>query len=99
MPMGIRLNNRGEVADMNRKIQMVLMAGVVMVAGCSHAPLQKGFSESTEANNRIQTINPKAGKDDVPVATLDGQKSERLLKSYRSDSGKASAGSLVEGGN
>lgn len=79
-----------------RILAIVLSATMLGVGGCSHGPLQEGFGESTEHNAMIQTVNPGAGKDDVPVATLDGQKAEKQLKTYRTDAGKAVTSTLID---
>lgn len=80
----------------NRSI-CVVMASLFMsmLSGCSHAPLSKTFNEANANNIAVQTVNPNAGKGDEAIATLDGQKSERLLQRYRADTGKASSDTLV----
>lgn len=67
------------------------------IVACSHAPLQDGFNEANSNNITVQRINPHAGEGDVPVATLEGAKAERLLQRYRSDSGKSDNTSIVSG--
>lgn len=80
----------------NRTLYVVVASLLMMVmSGCSHAPLSKSFNEANANNIAVQTVNPNAGKSDEPIATLDGQKSERLLQRYRADTGKASSDTLV----
>lgn len=79
-----------------KSISLALSLTLLLLQGCSHAPLQQGFGKSTDNNERMQVVNSEAGKESVPTATLDGQKSERLLKSYRTDSGKASTSSIID---
>ena len=80
----------------NRSIYVVVASLLIsMLPGCSHAPLSKTFNEANANNIAVQTVNPNAGKGDEAIATLDGQKSERLLQRYRADTGKASSDTLV----
>lgn len=58
--------------------------------------LQDDFGNSVKTNTAVQTINPDAGKEPVPVATRDGQKTEQALKQYRTDKGKAPSGSVLK---
>jgi type IV pilus biogenesis protein CpaD/CtpE len=57
--------------------------------------LRADFGESVRANTAMQTINPTAGQEDVPVATRDGERTESIIKAYRKDTGKADASRLV----
>lgn len=81
---------------MNNRELLVFTVATALMAGCSHAPLQADYGVATEHNQRAQTINPVAERADVPLATLDGQKSEKLLKGYRTDSGKAATSSIID---
>jgi type IV pilus biogenesis protein CpaD/CtpE len=58
--------------------------------------LQDDFGNAVKTNIAAQTINPDAGKEPVPVATRDGQKTEQALKQYRTDTGEASSDSILE---
>ena len=58
--------------------------------------LEDGFGNSVKSNVAVQTINPDAGKEQVPVATKDGQKTEQALKQYRTDKGKAPTTSVLK---
>lgn len=81
---------------LNRNIGVMLLAVMLMTVGaCSHAPLARNFNEANSNSIAVQTVNPNAGRDEASLATLDGQKSERLLERYRSDTGKAPKEDLV----
>jgi len=73
-------------------------AMALLVAGCSmtNTTMQKDFGNSVKTNIAKQTINPDAGREELAPATVDGQKAEHSLKTYREDKGKASSGRLVE---
>ena len=58
--------------------------------------LEEGFGNSVKSNAAVQTINPEAGKEQVPVATRDGQKTEQTLKQYRTEKGKAPSTSVLK---
>lgn len=74
----------------------------LFAASCSHyvtdrdETLEDGFGNSVKSNIAVQTINPEAGKEQVPVATKDGQKTEQALKQYRTDKGKAPSTSVLK---
>lgn len=75
---------------------LILAAIALMIGGCSHKmSMQDDFGDSVKTNIAKQTINPEAGKEQVAPATLDGQKAEQSLKTYRKDKGKASSERLV----
>lgn len=74
---------------------MTAMALFALFSGCSHAPLSKTFNEANANNIAVQTVNPDAGKGEGEAVTLDGQKSERLLQRYRTDTGKAPTQTLI----
>jgi hypothetical protein len=84
---------------MNRNwIVLTLVAGLgIGIAGCSHAPLAPDFNAANSNNISEQTINPDAGKSELPLVTLDGQKGEAAMKRYRTDTGKAESGAIVSG--
>lgn len=58
--------------------------------------LEDDFGNAVKTNMAVQTINPEAGKEPVPVATRDGQRTEQALKAYRTDKGKAPSGSVLK---
>jgi len=74
----------------------------LFTASCAHyvtdrdETLEDGFGNSVRSNMAVQTINPEAGKEEVPVATRDGQKTEQALKQYRTDKGKAPTTSVLK---
>lgn len=76
---------------------MTIAALMALFNGCSHAPLSKTFNEANANNIAVQTVNPQAGKDEGELAAMEGQKSERLLQRYRTDTGKAATEVLVTG--
>lgn len=81
---------------MNSKTLLLITAFIIApMSGCSHAPLGKDFNEANANNIEVQTINPKAGKEERPLATLDGEKSEKVLEHYRTETGEAPYGKLL----
>ena len=85
--------------------RFLLICGSILVlfaVSCTHnmaereMTLQDDFGNAVKTNIAAQTINPDAGKEPVPVATRDGQKTEQALKQYRTDKGKAPSGSVLE---
>lgn len=82
---------------MSIKLIAILSVGasLLMAEGCSHAPLSNNFDQANSSNITAQIVNPSAGRDEPSLATLDGQKSERLLDRYRTDTGKAPREVLV----
>lgn len=86
---------------MSRNIYCTLLMSIIVssASGCSHAPLSKNFGRANTSNIAVQTVNPGAGRGDAGVTTLDGQKSEKVLQRYRSDTGKAPKEVLVNNVN
>lgn len=58
--------------------------------------LQDDFGNAVKTNIAAQTINPDAGKEPVPVATRDGQKTEQALEQYRTEKSEAPSGSILD---
>ncbi len=58
--------------------------------------LQDDFGNAVKTNIAAQTINPDAGKEPVPIATRDGQKTEQALERYRAEESKAESGSILD---
>jgi len=52
--------------------------------------LEEGFGNAVRTNMAAQIIDPEAGSKTVPVATADGQKTEKTLKEYRTGKVKPS---------
>jgi type IV pilus biogenesis protein CpaD/CtpE len=75
---------------MQNKLILTLMSLVMLaVAGCSEVSLRDDFGRSTKTNRSMQTLNPSAKQMQVPAATLDGQKAEKVVKEYRQEKAKA----------
>lgn len=75
---------------MQNKLILTLMSLVMLVvAGCSEMSLREDFGRSTKTNRSMQTLNPSAKQMQVPAATLDGQKAEKVVKEYRQEKAKA----------
>jgi type IV pilus biogenesis protein CpaD/CtpE len=55
----------------------------MFVAGCSQMSLREDFGRSTKTNRLLQTVNPAAKEMNIPTATLDGQKAEKVVNDYR----------------
>ncbi|MDT8403039.1 hypothetical protein [Sulfuriflexus sp.] len=70
----------------------------VYLTGCSqvHQPtLSEDFGNAVRTNIAQQVIDPKAGQEDLPPATLGGQKVENSLEQYRKDDGKVDNERLI----
>jgi len=75
---------------MQNKLILTLMSLVMLaVAGCSEMSLREDFGRSNMANRNMQTLNPSAKQMEVPPATLDGQKAEKVVNEYRRERAKA----------
>lgn len=85
------------------KLSVIGMVLSLALIGCTTTPvgthsqtMRDGFGNAVKTDQALQVINPDAGQKDVPTATLDGQKAEQAIKTYRTDKGKAEAGGLVQ---
>jgi len=77
-------------------IALVMPLALVGLAGCTgQQTLRADFGDSVRANTAMQTVNPMAGQEEVPVATRDGQRTENLINAYRKDTGKVDTTRLV----
>ncbi|ATX81775.1 hypothetical protein Ga0123462_0906 [Mariprofundus ferrinatatus] len=83
-----------------KQLLVIPAAMALMIAGCSShvgpEPMQSDFGNSVKTNIARQTINPDAGAEQMAPATLDGQKAEKAMKTYREGDGKASTDRLVQ---
>jgi type IV pilus biogenesis protein CpaD/CtpE len=86
---------------MGRRLLVVLgVAMAVQLGACSTAhemTLKDDFGNSVRTNVAVQTINPEAGKKDMPAPTLDGQKAAKAVDNYRKQSEKAETETLLKG--
>lgn len=80
----------------NKLILAFISLMVFVLAGCSEMSLREDFGRSTAVNQKAQLVNPNAGQMQVPTATLDGQKAEKVVKEYRQEKSKAPTESLVK---
>jgi len=80
----------------NKLILTFMSLIVVTLAGCSEMSLRDDFGHSTAVNRKLQTVNPTASQMQVPTATLDGQKAEKVVKEYRREEAKAPTEVLVK---
>lgn len=83
----------------NRYIAAIPVILSVYLAGCSQphqVTLSDDFGNAVRTNIAQQVINPTAGQQDMPAATLDGQKTEQVLENYRKDDGKVDTERLVK---
>lgn len=72
-----------------------ILFAVGLMSGC--APLyDANHGSKVNWNNTIQTVDLSASEDTPPVATLDGQKAEKLLKRYRQEKAKAPTEALMK---
>lgn len=83
----------------NTLIALVMPLALAGLAGCTgnQQTLRADYGDSVRANTAMQTINPSAGQEEVPVATRDGERTENLIKAYRKDTGKADTGRILTG--
>lgn len=80
-----------------KSLFIIPAALALLMAGCTHeVSMQQDFGNSVRTNIASQTIDPDAGKVEADAATLDGQKAEQALKSYRKASGKASTERIIK---
>lgn len=63
----------------------VLSVILLFVTGCSQVSLREDYGRATKTNRILQTVNPSAKDMNVPTATLDGQKAERVVNDYRKE--------------
>jgi type IV pilus biogenesis protein CpaD/CtpE len=70
----------------NKAILTLMSLSMLVVAGCSEMTMRDDFGRSTTANRTAQTLNPSAKDMQVPTATLDGQKAEKVVNEYRRES-------------
>jgi type IV pilus biogenesis protein CpaD/CtpE len=78
---------------------MILLAVIFGgLAGCATVPqesLTPGLGNAVKSNIAVQTVNPGAGQEEYPAATLNGQKSEQVMKEYRKEKGKTETKRLI----
>lgn len=79
-------------------MQIMGLALTLGLAGCQTLPgqpLDASFGEALRASIEAQVINPEAGAEEHPPATLDGQKAEHSLDQYRRQTPAAETRRLV----
>jgi type IV pilus biogenesis protein CpaD/CtpE len=74
---------------------MVLLTVGLVVSGCT-ALYDKNLGSKIESNNSAQVINPDAVEADSSVATLEGQKAEKLMSRYRLEKADAPTEKLLQ---
>ncbi|ATX79916.1 hypothetical protein Ga0123461_1502 [Mariprofundus aestuarium] len=82
-----------------KQLFLITAAMALLVAGCAHTgpePMQSDFGNSVKTNIARQTINPDAGREQMPPATLDGQAAEKALQATRESAAEASTESLLD---
>lgn len=72
----------------------VLAAAMGLLSACS-STFDPQFGSSVENNTRVQTVSHDPGYQST-IATLDGQKAEKLLGDYRGEEADAPDEKLVE---
>jgi hypothetical protein len=65
---------------------LLFTVGSASLVGCSI--FDKDLGSSVATNTKAQVVDPYAGHGET-VATLDGQKAEKLLKEYRKEKAAA----------
>jgi len=80
----------------NKLILTLISFFVLALAGCSEMSMREDFGHATAANRQAQTVNPNASQMQVPTATLDGQKAEKVVREYRQEKAKAPTEVLVK---
>jgi type IV pilus biogenesis protein CpaD/CtpE len=74
------------------------VACVAVLTGCSlsrQAVMDPGFGNTVKSNMAAQIIDPAAGQETLPVSTLNGQKTEQVMKDYRKEKGKTETKRLI----
>ena len=72
----------------------LLMAGVI--SGCT-ALYDKNHGSKVELNKSAQVVNPDAiYEEEVPLASLEGQKAEKLMLRYRTEKADAPTEKLLK---
>lgn len=72
----------------------VLAAAMGLLGACS-TTFDPEFGSSVEHNMRVQTVNHDPGYQST-IATLEGQKAEKLLEDYRGEEPEAQEESLTQ---
>lgn len=77
-------------------ITMLLLVALTACQTKSQMSLRDGFGNAVKSNVAMHIIDPEAGKQEPVVPDLDGQKAEQGLETYRTDTGEAETGGIVE---
>ncbi|MDX1351863.1 MAG: hypothetical protein R3254_02555 [Thiomicrorhabdus sp.] len=82
------------------KIKVTLMSIFLVTVGMTLSGCvsfyDDNFGSKVESNKSAQVINPDAAMDKESVATLDGQKAEKLLNQYRKEKADAPTEKLLK---
>lgn len=74
---------------------MFLLSVGMVVSGCTGL-YDKDLGSKVEWNKSVQTVNRAAVDEDSPVATLEGQKAEKLMLRYRKEEATAPTERLLK---
>lgn len=74
---------------------MFLFIVAVGVTGCTGL-YDNNLGSKVEWNKSAQTVNRAAVEDDAPIATLEGQKAEKLMSRYRKEEADAPTERLLK---
>ena len=75
---------------------MFLLTAGLAVSGCASL-FDKDLGSKVVSNNSAQVINPDAIYEQGSIATLEGQKAEKLMIRYRKEKADAPAETLLKG--
>jgi type IV pilus biogenesis protein CpaD/CtpE len=83
-----------------KKIKVTLMPMLLLMTGLSLSSCATFYDDNlgskVASNKSAQVINPDAVTEEASVATLEGQKAEKLLKRYRTEKADAPTEKLLK---
>ena len=83
-----------------KKIKVTLMPIFLLTVGVSLTGCATFYDDSfgtkVESNKSVQVINPGSVTKEASVATLDGQKADKLLQQYRKEKADAPTEKLLK---
>ncbi|MEA1988526.1 MAG: hypothetical protein U9N57_04870 [Pseudomonadota bacterium] len=83
-----------------KNIRVTLMPMFLLTVGLSLSACATLYDDNLgskiEANKSAQVINPDAVTNDASVATLEGQKAEKLMERYRKEKAEAPTERLLQ---
>ena len=77
-------------------LPMFLLISGLTVSGCTSLYDDENHGSKVQLNSYVQTVNPGASKEPAPLATLEGQKAEMLMKRYHKEQAEVSTEKLLK---